>query len=147
MKLKTRDMRTEGILEFEGLKFKNTEFQFRNKKEMNQYFNDVLIDSPIRFINTLDRWTLENMHIAFSQYMVMKFIAYGFLGLSFIAILAKAPSVIGIGLTVVAVVNYIGSKRAAKKLDNMNFSRGSFDAMAEGLEEVREELIKERNSK
>jgi hypothetical protein len=147
MKLKIRDMKTTGILEFEGLKFKNTEFQFRNKKEMNDYFNDVLIDSPIRFINTLDRWTLENMHIAFSQFMVLKFVAYGALGLAFLSILTKAPSTIGIGLTIMAIANYIGSKRAEKKLDNMNFGRGNFDNMAEYLDEVRDELIKERNSK
>ena len=147
MKLKIKDMRTEGILEFEGFKFKNTEFQFRNKKEMNKFFDDVLIDSPQRFINTLDRWTLENMHIAFSSFTVTKYVAYGALGLAFLSILAKAPSVIGIGLTVMAIVNYIASKRFEKNLDNMNYSRGEFDMMAEGLDVVREDLINERNSK
>lgn len=145
MKLKIRDMRTTGVIEFEGFKFKNTEFQF--KKEMNSFFNEVLIDSPQRFINTLDRWNLENMHIAFSQFMLMKVIAFSGLGMGLVSILAKLPSIVGIGFVVMAAVNYIASKKAEKRLDNINYSRGDYEMMAEGLDEVREDLIKEKNSK
>ena len=140
-------MRTNGILTFEGLKFKNTEFNFRSKKEMNTFFDNALIDSPERFINLMDRRTIENMHIAFSKYIVSKIASFIILGLAFVSILASVSAFIVISLVGLAVISFLTSKINEKLLDNLNFSRGEFDKMSESdcLEEVRQDLIKERN--
>ena len=143
MKLKTRDMRTDSILEFEGLKFKNTEFNFRNNKEMNKFFDKVLIDSPLRFANLTDQMIVENMHIAFSKKMVTKIGSFVLLSIALIAIFIGASVLIGSAIVGLSVISFILNKRFEKTLNNLNFSRGMFEAMAESdvLEEVRQDLI------
>ncbi|HOG74190.1 MAG TPA: hypothetical protein PLP47_04600, partial [Methanofastidiosum sp.] len=64
MKLKLKEMAT--IMEFEGLKFKRTDFRFSNRQEMDKFFNEALIESPLKFIRLNDQMYVEKIHVNFS---------------------------------------------------------------------------------
>jgi hypothetical protein len=144
-----RGMASDNILTFEGFKFRRTNFRFRNKKAMNSFFNEALIESPVKFLNLIDARTLEKMHILFSWMMIHRIAVYIWLILSFFSIYYHASNKIVIGIVVMALFSFIISKVLSKNLDNAAFGRSFFTSMGENdnfefLEEVRQELIKEK---
>lgn len=71
-------------LEFKRLKF-HTSFNFKNKKEKGKYFDNLLLESTIRFKNELSKYFNEKLHILIS-YSVM-FMIFS-IGTTFLALLA-----------------------------------------------------------
>ena len=65
------------------------------------------------------------------------------LSIALIAIFIGASVLIGSAIVGLSVISFILNKRFEKTLNNLNFSRGMFEAMAESdvLEEVRQDLI------
>lgn len=145
MKLKLKDM--TDILEFEGLKLKKTEFRFRNNKEMNKFFNEALIESPLKFVRLNNQMFLEKMHVALSWMQISKFLSFGLFIPALMGILYNAPQWFGISMVVFSIFFFLRSKWLSKRLDRLAIGRTFFNQMAENdldsLEEVRQELINE----
>jgi hypothetical protein len=71
-------------LEFKGLRF-HTSFNFKNKKEKGKYFDNLLLESTIRFKNELSKYFNEKLHVLISYSVI--FIIFG-IGTTFLALLA-----------------------------------------------------------
>jgi hypothetical protein len=145
MKLKLKEM--TDILEFEGLKLKKTEFHFRNNKEMNKFFNEALIESPIKFVRLNNQMFLEKMHVALSWMQISKILSFALFIPAIAGILYNAPQWFGISMVGISVFFFLRSKWLSKRLDRLAIGRTFFNQMAENdldsLEEVRQELINE----
>jgi hypothetical protein len=145
MKLKLKDM--TDILEFEGLKLKKTEFRFKNNKEMNKFFNEALIESPLKFVRLNNQMFLEKMHVALSWMQISKILSFALFIPAVAGILYNAPQWFGISMVATAIFFFLRSKWLSKRLDRLAVGRVFFNQMAEydleSLEEVRQELINE----
>lgn len=130
------------LVSFEGFKFKKTEFRFKNKKDMNKFFDDALIESTHKFIRLTDKMTLERMHIIFSWYMLLKIMAYSFVALSFITLFFNTPILYFIAGS--SLLSLLFSAILSKRLDKMAFGRNFFNEIAnntDSIENIRQELI------
>jgi len=148
MKLKLREMNTNNVIEFEGFKFKMKNFRFKNAKEMNNFFNEVLIESPFKFINLNDQMLIEKMHVSFSWMMISRILSFALFIPALIAVYNQAPQWVGVSIVFLSIFCFIRSKWLSRKLDGIASARIFFSGMSEDLtylEEVRQELIKEKN--
>jgi hypothetical protein len=149
MKLKLKEMRTNNIVEFEGFKLKVKDFHFKNRKEMNKFFNEALIESPFKFVRLQDQMFIEKMHVIFSWMMISRILAFGLFVPAIIGLLAHAPQWLGISIILASTFFFLRSKWLSKILDRIAVGRSFFKVMAEdgmnSLEEVRQELIKDNS--
>jgi hypothetical protein len=146
MKLKLKEMRTNGVIEFEGFKFKVKDFRFKSQNELNKFFNEALIESPFKFIRLQDQMFIEKMHVVFSWMMISKILAFGLFVPAIIGLIYNAPQWFGISIVFASIFFFLRSKWLSKVLDRIAIGRTFFNEMAENtdsLEEVRQELINE----
>ena len=66
-------------LEFEGLKFQ-TSFKFKNKREKNDYFDDLLIRNFDLFRKKQEEYFTEKLHIISSHIFVLRIMMFVMLG-------------------------------------------------------------------
>ena len=134
------------IIEFEGFKFKKTNFRFKSTKDMNRFFNQALIESPIKFVRLNEQMFLEKMHVAFSWMMLSKFLAFALFVPALIAVYYNAPQWIGLSIVGLSLFFFMRKNMLSKRLHNLAAGQALIDSLAEdrdSLEEVRQELIKE----
>lgn len=147
MKLKLKETKMNNIIEFEGLKLKKTEFCFKSMKEMNKFFNEALIESPLKFVRLNNQMFLEKMHVALSWMQISKILSFVLFVPALAGILYNAPQWFGISMVAISIFFFLRSKWLSKRLDRLAGSRIFFNQMAENdldsLEEVRQELINE----
>jgi hypothetical protein len=145
MKLKLKGM--NNIIEFEGFKLKATDFRFKSRKEMNKFFNEALIESPIKFIRLQNQLFLEKMHVLFSWMMISKILSFALFVPALIAIYYQAPKWVGISIVCLSIFFFLRTKYLSRRLDNIAGAKVFFNEMAENdmdsLEHVRQELINE----
>ena len=143
MKLKLKEMAT--IMEFEGLKFKRTDFRFSNRQEMDKFFNEALIESPLKFIRLNDQMYVEKIHISFSWMLLMRFMTWVAFVPAFVGIYYGAPQWFGFACVGISLFSFFRTKGLQRRLNSLVAGRNFFKEMAENdmssLEEVREELI------
>lgn len=140
MRLMMKQSNMPDIISFEGFKFQKTEFIFKNKKQMNKFFDAALIESTQKFIRLNDQMLLEKMHVLFSWYMLLKVSAYVFISLAIIFFQSPVLYFFGISSIILFIVSLILSK----KLNNTAFSRTFINAInqnSDSLEAFRETLI------
>ena len=138
-------------MEFEGLKLRSKAFKFASKKKYNQIFNDALIDSPLQFIRLSKQEFDEKIHIAFSWMILTKVLSWFLMGVSAILILAHVPWMLSLALVVFSFSGMIASKLFSSKVSDLalgkSFVIGAYEMNNyENLEEVRQELIKEKDN-
>ena len=136
-------------MEFTGLKFKKSEFKFKNQKEYNQYFDNALIESPFQFIRISKAEFNENIHIALSWMEITKIIAWVLLGASVISFIASLGSIIGISMIALGFILMEISKFFKIRTDNLAMGKAFCIQMYEmnnfeNLEEIRKDLIKNK---
>lgn len=147
MKLKLKEMNTDNILVFEGFKLKMKNFRFKNANEMNNFFNEALIESPFKFLRLNDEMIIERMHVSFSWMMVNKILAFALLVPAFLGVYYQAPQWFGMSFLGSSVLCFLKSKWLSRKLDGIASARIFFKGMSEDLtylEEVRQELINKK---
>ncbi|MFA5153388.1 MAG: hypothetical protein WC554_12565 [Clostridia bacterium] len=59
------------VIEFEGLRT-STSFNFKNKKERAEYWDELLKNSALRFKNEYSRFLHEKLHVFFSLVQIFK---------------------------------------------------------------------------
>lgn len=138
-------------MEFEGFKFFKKEFKFKNKLEYNKYFNNALIESPLQFIRLSKDEFNEKMHIALSWMAVLRIASWTLMGMAALGIFYKLGIVFGIIAIGLSVISMLASNVAKGKLDNLALGKSFSIQMYEmnnyeNLEEVRQELIAEKNN-
>jgi len=114
MKLKLREM-TE-VLEFDGLKLKKTEFRFISNKEINKFFNESLIESPLKFVRLNNQMFLEKMHVSLSWMQISKILSFALFIPAIAGILYNAPQWFGISMVCISVFFFLRSKWLSKRL-------------------------------
>jgi hypothetical protein len=137
-------------LEFEGIKLRKTDFCFKNKRIMNDFFNDALIESPIKFKNLMNQMAEEEIHVFFSRYLVFKIIGFGLMASAFIGTFAFSHSfgmILG-GISFFFIIWSFFSHRTAKRLTvALEFSEEIFNIEnGKYMEEIRKELIKAKKT-
>lgn len=146
MKLKLKEM--NGIIEFKGFKLKIKDFHFKNRNELNDFFNKALIESPFKFIRLQDQLFIEKMHVIFSWMMVSRILAFTLFIPALIGMAYNAPQWLGISIIFTSIFFFLRSKWLSKRLDNIAFARTLFKEMADSgmdsLEQARQELIDEQ---
>jgi hypothetical protein len=138
-------------MEFYGFKFFKKEFKFKSKKEYNQYFNNALIESPFQFIRLSKEEFNEKIHIALSWMAALRIASWALMGMAALGIFCKLGMTFGfvsIGLSVISMlVSNISKGRVENLALGKSFSIQMYEMNNyENLEEVRQELIKEKNN-
>jgi hypothetical protein len=145
MKLKLKGM--ESIIEFRGFKLKATDFRFKSRDEMNKFFNEALIESPLKFIRLQNQLFLEKMHVVFSWMMISKILSFALFVPALIAVYYQVPKWVGISIVFSSIFFFLRAKYLSRRLDNIAGAKIFFNEMAENdmdsLEHVRQELINE----
>lgn len=70
-------------LEYDHL-ITRTSFNFKNEKEEAEYWDTLLIESPIRFKNTFSKYLRERLLVRYSYYKIFQYFFYGMLVLALI---------------------------------------------------------------
>ena len=83
-------------LEFQGLKFKISSFDFKNKSERNKYFTDLLAINDYLFLEKQKQYFTEKLHILLSYAYIFQILGFVFLGL---ALLMPFPFKLGLAIT------------------------------------------------
>lgn len=136
-------------MEFEGFKFFRKEFKFKSKDQYNKYFDNALIESPLKFIRLSKADFDEKIHIAFSWMAILKIVGWVLLGMTALIILAQTSPLLGAILVGLSMLSVLGSKIAKGKLDRLAFGKSFSIQMYEmnnyeNLEQGRQILIEEK---
>lgn len=138
-------------MEFEGFKFFKKEFKFKSKEEYNQYFNNALIESPFQFIRLSKEEFNEKMHIALSWMAAFRIASWVLMVMAPLGMLSKFGMVFGFATIGLSAISMLASNVAKGKLENLALGKSFSIQMYEmnnyeNLEEVRQELIAEKNN-
>lgn len=124
----------------EDLKFKRTEFLFKNKVETENFFNKELVHSVDRFIKSHNNYALEYLHILYSWAFLLKYSAFTLLliDLKYISERVAFPVILGISIIFIIAHLYVKYlfRYADRILQMLNFLKDK-----KLLEEVRNEII------
>ncbi|MDD5649040.1 MAG: hypothetical protein PHF86_01285 [Candidatus Nanoarchaeia archaeon] len=137
-------------LNLSEIKLRKTKFKFSNNKSLNKFFDDALIESPIKYVRLYEQRFQEIMLVLASWYIIVKIVAYTLLGVAII--LAVYNLNIGLGVTLFSFLLQLISKLIMKKFQKYSFSLDTFKSISEGndfeyLEEIRKDLIETKNLK
>lgn len=138
-------------MEFEGFKFFKKEFKFKNKAEYNRYFNNALIKSPFQFIRLSKEEFNEKIHIALSWMTVLRIASWVLMGIVALGIFYKLGMVFGFVSIGLSIISMLMSNFAKSRVENLALGKSFSIQMYEmnnyeNLEEVRQELISEKNN-
>lgn len=64
------------IIEYDHL-ITHTSFNFKNRKKEAEYWDNLLMDSPLRFKNEYSQFLHEKLHVIFSFSQIFKYFALG----------------------------------------------------------------------
>lgn len=135
-------------MEFNGLKLIKTNFRFSSKKEMNEFFDNALIESPIKFLHLVDQRFLEKIHVNFSWMVLTKFLVLLALSPAIIGIFYHASRGFGFFWVGLSFGSLLISKKLCKRLFNLIKGREDFNLIHSNdmsyLEAIREELIQNK---
>jgi hypothetical protein len=137
-------------LEFEGIKLRKKDFCFKSKQSMNNFFDDALIESTIKFKNLMDQLATEEIHVFFSRYLVFKIAGFILMAFAFLGTFAFSHGfgmILGSISLFFMIWSFLSHRTAKKLIIALKFSHDIFN-MEDGkyIEEVRKELIKAKKS-
>ena len=112
------------MIEYDSLKLFKTQFKFRGKKEYNEFFNEALIESPLKFINVSKQEFDERIHVAFSRSLICKclgWVAMAFAALTFfVNFYTLTTFLTAMGLSILGMVL---SRVFEKRAEDLKFSK------------------------
>ena len=134
-------------LNLSEIKLRKTKFRFSNNKSLNKFFDDALIESPIKYVRLYEQRFQEIMQILVSWYIIIKIVAYTLLVIAIIS--AGFNLNLGLSITLFSFFLQITSKFIIKKFEKYSFSLDTFKSLAESnnfeyLEEIRQYLIQDK---
>lgn len=134
-------------LMFEGWKFKSKDFAFKDTDSRNNFFDNALIESPIKFFRLNDKMLIERMHITYSWLFLFRALAYALLIPALILGIFNFPIWISISIMALSMLFKLRSKMLVKKMEKIALTREFFNNIQEAsdiIEEVRKKLIEEK---
>ena len=139
------------VIEYSEFKFFKTEFSFKNEKQSEEYFDNILLHSCRKYVDAMVAESHERMHIVFSWREMLLYSSIVFLALSLLTVLTFntiIPTIITLILSIVtAITRYYLNIQFQDIGFGINFTKSLFEMNNYAvLEEIRqEELDKLKN--
>jgi hypothetical protein len=132
-------------MEFDKIKLFKTDYRFKNEKESDKFFDDVLVKSTAIYMKDLERSMDEKIHVSFSRQTILKYASYSFLVLTLFALAMHAP-IFGAALLGISFLSMLLSRILKSKTDDLVMAKDFTLSMLysdnlEYLEGVRKDLI------
>ncbi len=132
-------------MEFDKIKLFRTDYRFKNEKESDKFFDDVLVKSTAIYMKDLERSMDEKIHVSFSRQTISKFASYSFLVLTLFALAMSAP-IFGATVLGLSFLSMLLSRLLKSKTDDLVMAKDFTLSMLysdnlESLEGIRKDLI------
>jgi hypothetical protein len=139
-------------LKFSNLKLRRTEFRFSNKKSMNRFFDNALIESSIKFVRLMKQFDLENIHVSFSRHLISRtlsvliLLSTVFMTITFTTDLSSKLIGLAFSLLLMAISLYY-KRKFNRYCGSMNLfgNVSDMDQDFSMVEALRQDLINERS--
>jgi len=134
---------------YNKLKLFKKMYNFSDRTILNNYLNDKLeFEGPYAYINTIETFFEEELHMWFSRSFLIKIILYTLLGLSVLTSFIMNPF-ISLTMLIVSISLFLFEKYwIQNKMWEINFQyniQKNLCCNIKILEEARKQLIEERN--
>jgi hypothetical protein len=127
---------------FENLKFQSSKYNFKNKKDLNEYLDSCMKKSVEFYIREVKNYLKDTLHIFTSYYALFR--ATFLIGVTLTAMLVWSigPEYLYLMPAPIAGIAYFASWRVKTSFERrMAFTIAILEANKDILEEEREELI------
>jgi hypothetical protein len=130
-------------IKFDGLKYSNTDYKFKNRKERSKYFDDALRSGVEVYKHELIKYMNEDLHIHFSFFWSFRIIAVLALGASWFPTSEISRWLMFGSGAVSAVMTAVYWFVYKNQMDRIAIAELLNDNMDDLLYEVRKDLMKE----